>query len=312
MTPREQALAQIVALAQTHQLTSEQIQTALGKPQIEANKKDGSTLTRVFTYLGGIFILSGLSAFVAMNWEYLNSAARIIITLGPGLACLIVAAVAVTKDPTTRIFNVLIVLSALLQPTGLFVAVYEFSTGGGDPRVAAALIFGVLAIQFGLVFKHFRRTVPLFFAIYFAFSGFAALCSWLDIHYDLVMFICGASLVALSYGIQRTPYNEICGFGYFVGSILLLWLGFDLLQGTMLEVLFLGLASFMLYVSTIVNSRAILITASLALLSYISYFTQKNFLDSFGWPLSLVVLGLVFFGVSKLALRLNRQLVKAA
>ncbi len=93
---------------------------------------------------------------------------------------------------------------------------------------------------------------------------------------------------------------------------MLLWLGFDLLQGTMLEVLYLGIASFMLYVSTIVNSRAILITASLALLSYISYFTQKNFLNSFGWPLSLVILGLVFFGVSKLALRLNRQLVKAA
>ncbi len=209
MTAREQALAQIVALAQTHQLTAEQIQTALGKPQIEASKKDGSTLTRVFTYLGGIFILAGLSAFVAMNWDYLNSAARIIITLGPGLACLIVAAVAVTQDRAARIFNVLVVLSALLQPTGLFVAVYEFSTGGGDPRVAAAIIFGVLAAQYGLVFKQFRRTVPLFFAIYFGFSSFVALCSWLGIHYDLLMFICGASLVAKSYGLQRTPNKEI-------------------------------------------------------------------------------------------------------
>ncbi len=85
-----------VTLAQAHQLTIEQIQTALGKPQIEANKKDGSTLTRVFTYLEGIFILAGLRyAFVAMQRQTVSKFCR------PhhhharlsGLSCLIVTAV---------------------------------------------------------------------------------------------------------------------------------------------------------------------------------------------------------------------------
>jgi hypothetical protein len=308
MTTKEQALTQIVALAQAHQLGIDDINAALGRPQIEVNKKNAGTLTRVFTYLGGIFILSGLSAFIGMNWDYLNTPARILITLGTGLVCLIIAAVSAKQSQADKKINVLIILSAILQPTGLFVAAYEFSTGSGDVRLATALIFGVLAVQYGLFFYALRRTAPLFFAIYFGFSAFVALCTMVRLDYDFVMFICGASLVALSYGIQRTPFNSICGFGYFVGSILLLSLGFDIMKGTPIEALYLGIACFMLYVSTLVGSRSVLITATLAILSYISYFTQKNFLDSIGWPIALILLGFVFFGVSSLAIRLNRKL----
>ncbi len=311
MTTKAEALSQIVALAQSNQLTLEEIQSALGRPQIEANKKNTGTLTRLFTYLGGIFIFAGLSAFIAMNWDFLNTTARILITLGTGMAALIIAAVAARRQDADKKVSVLITLSALLQPTGLFVTAVEFSTGSGDVRLAAALIFGVLAAQYGLFFQALRRTTPLFFAIYFGFSSFVALCTLVKIDYDFVMFVCGASLVTLSYGIQRTPYNSICGFGYFIGSILLLWLGFDLLKNTPIEVLYLGIACFMLYVSTIVASRSVLITATLAILSYISYFTQKNFLDSIGWPIALILLGFVFFGVGSLAVRLNRKIKTA-
>lgn len=311
MSARDEALAQIAQLARTHQIPLEQIAAALGRQEIEANKKDGATLTRLFSYLGGIFILAGLSAFIGMNWDYLNTAARITVTLGPGLVCVLIAGVAARQQRPDKLVTVLLVLSALLQPTGLFVTAYEFSTGGGDARLAAALIFGVLAAQYGLLFSTMRRTTPLFFAIYYGFSSFVALGALAGFHEDFIMCICGASLLAISYGLQRTPYNSICGFGYFIGSILLLWLGFDLLHNSPLELLYLGIAAFMLYVSTIVGSRSILITASLAILSYISYFTQRHFLDSFGWPVSLVILGFVFFGVGKLALRLNRKLAAA-
>jgi hypothetical protein len=308
MNGKSEALAQIVALAQAHQLSLDDIQSALGRPQIEANKKNAGTLTRLFSYLGGIFIFAGLSAFVGMNWDDLNTTARILVSLGTGMVCLIIAAVAAKRQEADRKVSVLIILSALLQPTGLFVTAYEFSTGSGDVRLLALLIFAVLSAQYGLFFWALRRTTPLFFAIYFGFSAFVALGLLVEFDYDFIMFICGASLVALSYGIQRTPYNSICGFGYFIGSILLLWLGFDLLKNTPIELLYLGVACFMLYVSTIVASRSVLITSTLAILSYISYFTQKNFLDSIGWPIALILLGFIFFGVGSLAIRLNRQI----
>jgi Predicted membrane protein (DUF2157) len=308
MNAKQEALAQIVALADAHHISIAELTSALGRREIDANKKDAFTLTKVFSYLGGIFILAGLSAFIGLLWEELNSAARIIITLGSGIACFTMAYTKAVHDTGRSHITVWVVLSALLQTTGLFVAVYEFSTGGGDVRVAALLIFGVLAAQYGLCFAQVKRTSFLFFCVCFGLSAFVNLCDLLHVPYEVITFICGATLLALSYGIQRTPYNSMCGFGYFVGSIALLWVGFDVLSGSAVEIAYVAIAGFMLYVSTIVASRSMLITSVLALFSYISYFTAKHFADSLGWPLCLILLGGAFFGIGRLALKLNTQL----
>lgn len=308
MSSKEQAMTQIAALVEEHNISLEELTSALSRREIDANKGDAFTLTRVFSYLGGIFILAGLSTYIGLSWERLNSAARIIITLGPGIVCLILALTMAFQSMSRSSVAILVILSALFQTTGLFVAVYEFSIGGGDIRVAAFIIFAVLALQYGLFFTKAKRTSLLFFTIYFAVGSFTSLCSFLNIPYKPVEFICGLSLLALSYGLHRTPYNSICGFGYFVGSILLLWLGFDILWHSRGEFLYVAIAAFMLYVSTIVGSRSILITSAIALFAYISYFTSEHFIDSVGWPICLIILGIVFFGIGNLALRLNKKL----
>jgi hypothetical protein len=311
MNTREQAIAEIVALADAHKISIAELTSALGRQEIEANKKDAFTLTRVFSYLGGIFILAGLTAYITLSWHHLNSAARILITLGPGIICLVLA-VTMALQPTRRSsVAILVFLSAVFQTIGLFVAVYEFSTSGGDIRVAALLIFGVLGAQYGLLFAKVKRTSFLFFTIYFSIGAFVNMCSLLNLTYNLIEFICGLSLLALSYGLQRTPYNSICGFGYFVGSVVLLWMAFDIVWDTSFEILYLAIAAFMLYASTIVGSRSILITSAIALFSYISYFTGKHFMDSIGWPICLIIVGVVFFGMAHLVLRLNKKLVSS-
>jgi len=311
MSSKEQAMTEILALVESHNISLEELTSALSRREIDANKEDAFTLTRVFSYLGGIFILAGLSTYIGLSWGQLNSAARIIITLGPGIICLILAFTMAFQTMRRSSIAILVILSALFQTTGLFVSVYEFSTGGGDIRIAAVIIFAVLAIQYGLLFAKVKRTSFLFFTIYFAVGSFTSLCSFLNIPYKLVELICGASLLALSYGLHRTPYNSICGFGYFVSSIILLWLGFDVLWHSWIEILYIVIASFMLYVSTIVGSRSILVTSAIALFSYISYFTSEHFMDSMGWPICLIILGIVFFGIGNLALRLNKRLASS-
>ncbi len=308
MISKEQVIAEIVALTKAHKITLEELTSALGRQQIEANTKDAFTLTRLFSYLGGIFILFGLSTYIAVTWDSLNSLSRILITLGTGIICLIIAIVILLQYKQEKNATILVVLSALLQSTGLFVAVNEIVIGGGNVLIPAMLIFGVLALQYGVLFLKLKRTSLLFFAIYFTTASFASMADLIHIPHTLVELICGASLVALSYGIQRTPYNSICGFGYFVGSISLLWMSFDLLKNTYFEILYIGIACFMLYVSTIVRSRSILATSTIAMFLYLSYFTSQHFLNSIGWPLSLILLGFIFFGISGLALMINKSI----
>jgi hypothetical protein len=308
MTSKEQVITEIITLVEKHHISMEELTAALGRQQIEAGKKDPSTLTRVFSYLGGIFILSGLGTYIATIWNELNSFSRVLVTFGPGIICLILAVAMAMKDRRAKNINILIILSALFQPSGLFVALHEFVRGGGDISKAALLVFGVMALQYGLFFFRLRLTALLFFTIYFSTAAFASLCELIHMPYDMAEFICGTSILALSYGIQRTPYNSICGFGYFVSSITLLWMGFDMVENTPFDILYLAIASFMLYISTIIRSRSVMVTSAIAIFAYISYFTNRHFVNSLGWPVCLILLGFVFFGISHLTLKLHKRL----
>ena len=155
MITKEQAIKKIIALIKDNKITLEEISSAIGQQQIEANKKDGFTLVRLFSYLGGIFILFGLSAYITIDWDNLNSFSRIIITLGSGITSLILAIISLSQNKKENYSIILIILSALLQPTGLFVAVIEFSNGGGNILIPAMLIFGILALQNKLILESF-------------------------------------------------------------------------------------------------------------------------------------------------------------
>ena len=68
----------------------------------------------------------------------------------------------------------------------------------------------------------------------------------------------------------------------------------------------------MLYTCVLLQSRALLLTTVIAMLGYIGYFTAQHFVDSLGWPISLVLMGVAFMGVSALAMRVKRQYVTPA
>jgi len=53
----------------------------------------------------------------------------------------------------------------------------------------------------------------------------------------------------------------------------------------------------------------LLFVCTIAILAYISYFTAEHFQDSLGWPLVLIVLGLVFIALSAVAMRINKRYI---
>jgi hypothetical protein len=59
MTPREQALNTIAGLAREYGITPEEIQAHLSSPEESVDSKT-SVLTRLLSYLGGIFVIAGL------------------------------------------------------------------------------------------------------------------------------------------------------------------------------------------------------------------------------------------------------------
>ena len=139
---RARALEQIVVLAREHRLTASEIGAALAHEPAPAHESHARTvIVRVLGYLGGTFVFAGIAAFIALQWDAMNAAARVVITLGPGIAAFVLATLA-TRDPRfDKAVPPLFLIAAALEPTGLLVAFNEFGSGG-DARWAALVTAG--------------------------------------------------------------------------------------------------------------------------------------------------------------------------
>src|SRR5688572_30129903 len=192
MDERARAIDQIVALAREHRLTAAEIGVALASEPAAApaDSRARTIIVRVLGYLGGTFVFAGVAAFIALQWDSMNSAARVIITLGPGLAAFALATLA-TRDPRfEKAVPPLFLIAAALEPTGMLVAFNEFGSGG-DPRWAAIVTAGVVAAQFGAIFTVLRQSMLLFLAVFFGMLLWITVFDLLDLDNEAVALVLG-------------------------------------------------------------------------------------------------------------------------
>ena len=318
---RNRALRDIVALAREHRLTAVEIGAALAEEpapaadvsavarSAEAESRARTILVRVGAYLGGTFVFAGIVAFIALQWDSMNSAARVIITLGSGLAAFAMATIATRDSRFDKAAPPLFLIAAGLEPTGMLVAFNEFGSGG-DARWAALFTAGVMAIQFAAIFSVLRQSMLLFLAVLFAMLSWVTAFDILNVDESFGVMMLGGCLVLAAIAADRTPHRVITPAWYLVGGIGFLYGLFDLVEGTLFEVLFILAASGFVYLSAAIPSRTLLLVATGAILGYTGWFTGEHFADSLGWPLALVLFGLLMISLSALAFRIDRQYIR--
>ena len=122
-------------------------------------------------------------------------------------------------------------------------------------------------------------------------------------------FITGICVIFAAYGMHRADrYPRLSGLGYFIGSIMAYAGLFDLLHNSAIELLYFAVTASALYVCVVLQSRALLLTTVIAMLSYIGYFSEKHFANSLGWPLTLVLMGIAFLGVGAIAIKVKQRI----
>lgn len=304
MSQKEDALKRIVELALANSLSPKEISKAIR----EYNGDDASysVFTRLFAYLGAVFVFSGIAAFFAMFWDDMATPARIISTLGIGFAIYLSALISNFTNPQSKVAAPLFLIAAVLETSGLFVVVDELGWAW-EMQDRSLWIFGVMLLQFAATFLIVQRTSVLFNAITFYFLFAGALLDKFGFDGELISFAVGTSVLCINYLVDNSEHKSIAGFWYFLASMACLGGAFKLLEDVNLDVLFIGISCAFMYASTALHSRTLLFTSCVALLSYIAYFTAQNFVDSLGWPIALICLGFVFIGISSAALKINKR-----
>lgn len=308
---RAQALHDIATLANRHGLSLQDIADAMGNG---ATAHDGSRarglLVRVLGYVGGTFVFAGVCVFIALQWDTMTSAGRVVITLGSGVAAFILAVLAQRDARFEKATTALFLIATALEPTGLFVLFDEYGAGG-DWRWAVLIVCGTMAAQFGAVFVPLARStlllVSVAFAVFFAWTAF----DLLDVDGEVIALVVGTSLVLSATGVDRTRHRTITPAWYLVGATAALAGLFELVERSPIELVFLLTAAGVVYLSVAVRSRTLLLVATLAILAYTGWFTNEHFADSVGWPIALVAFGLFLIGLSAMALRIDRTYLRS-
>lgn len=304
---REAALREIAALAARHELAADEILAAL-QPEQHPDPAVRSTgvLARVLAWLGGVLVLAGIALFINLQWDEFNSALRVLVTLGSGFAIFLFALASLHDERFAGVTTPMLLVAALLQPTGLVVMLDEYARGG-EPEHGLLFVCGVMFTQQFLVFLAWRRTVLLFTSLFFAAAGFGTACNILDIHFEVVALALGIGLVAVSYSLDRGPHRAITPFWYFAGSVFLLGGAFEIIEDSPLEIGFFGLAAGFMYLGVVVRSRVLSFVSVIALTSFTGWYFRDSLANAFG----LMVMGVLLIGLSAFAMSLHRRFIHA-
>lgn len=121
--------------------------------------------------------------------------------------------------------------------------------------------------------------------------------------------ITGVCVIFAAYGMHKADrYPRLVALGYFIGSIMAYAGLFDLVQNTSVELIYLAVTASVLYACVVLQSRALLLTTVIAMLAFIGYFSEKHFSNSLGWPVTLVVMGVVFLGIGAIAINVKQRI----
>ncbi len=309
MSEREAALATIAALAAEHGFSLEELRGAL-EPRAEPEKRPRQgVIGRVFAWLGGTFVLAGLCVLVGTLWGDMNLAERVIVSLGTGMAALVLAYMASLYPGRERLVTPLFLIAVLTEPVGIVVILQEFSTGRNE-TLGALAVAGIMTLQCVLFLARVRRSSVVFAALCFGGVAVSAALALVGIEEEFNALVVGVAYFLVTLAVARTEHEPITPLWFFLSSGLILGSWFGIVEGGPAEITELALIAGCIWLSTLLRSRTLLATGTIALLAYVGYFSGRHFADSVGWPLLLILLGVLMMGIGTAAVRLHRRYIK--
>lgn len=327
MATKEEILQYIKDLAAQKVITKDEMDAAYDagrgiKTDQILVKKLG--VAEILYYIGGAIVFLGISILLWQNWSTLSFATKVLSTLGAGVAAYFVGLLFSREEKTETVGSAFYLISALVTPIGLYVV---FDNAGFDASSSGSqsLISGILLGTYLLSYLVFRKNVFTLFGILFGTWYFFSFTSFLvggSPYFDYWKFyqyrilIAGLAYILLGYAFSKNDRAPLSGFlhGFgilwFLGAALSLG-GWEPRQNVFWELVFPGLVFGTLFLSVYVKSKAFLTWGTLFLMIYILKITKEYFTSGLGWPLSLVIAGLMLIAVGYMSVYLKKKYITA-
>ncbi|QQS61271.1 MAG: DUF2157 domain-containing protein [Candidatus Moraniibacteriota bacterium] len=321
---KEELLQELSAKIYTGEISREEIvnrfvlaQTAQNEVKME-NLKDTPffSITKMLYVLGIAIVIIGIIIFISQIWYDLGSFGRIIITLGLGFLFAAIGSLLLKNKPDENIGAIFHFIGGVLIPGGSLVTLSELSTGS-DSLWPLAFTFGIIFIFYLLLNSVHKNAILTFFAIingtafvYFLFDAITNASLYSEDLYAYLTMIMGLSYLLLAHTFRNGWNEKLIRILYFFGALGFFGAAFSQVFDSVLwQIFYFILVIGGLFLSIYMKSRSILIISTLFLIAHVSYITSEYFANSLGWPISLVILGLIFIGLGYISININRKYI---
>lgn len=317
---KQTVLESVSMLAAAGDLSEAELSAAFRQTDGDDISERHTNYSTVLYFIGGGVVVIGIVALIAQIWDDLGSVMHVVVTLGSGLAAFTVGVLLSRHRWLGAAGPAFFLIAALVLPVGMAVTVDE---AGFQPDHLEwqSLISVVLVGAFAVAYVLFRSNSLLLYAIGFATWVFFAVTGWIagpnPVFGEVEFFeyraiAVGLAYLVLAFAFADTSRRGLSGILYSLGSMAFLGAalalgGWEPSQNVFWELVFPGLVFAVLYASVHLKSKALLCFGSIFLASYLAKITGEYFSDSLGWPLALVIFGMLLMGVGYLTLRLKRR-----
>jgi hypothetical protein len=221
VTDKPGALKHIRQLMNTYDISPAEVDAVFHAPASAEDsplkRSKGDIAKTLFTYLGAIFILSGIGTYIGSFWDTMGSVMRVFVTLGTGYVLLIVQVAALHEQRYPRLVLPLTLASVFMMTGGWFVLLEEMYPDSSNWRAATLFVFGVMAVHQGALFGKYRRTALAFTSLFFIYGFMHVGLDLLGLEIVYIAIILGASLFLVGTALEKTPHRVLAEFVLLIG-----------------------------------------------------------------------------------------------
>lgn len=223
VTDKPGALESIAQLMRKYDISLAEVETALHAPAaarpVPVQRSRGDMAKTLFVYLGAIFILSGVSAYVGTFWVSMGGVMRVFMTLGVGYILLVVLVSALHENKYPRLILPLALASVFMMTSGWFVLIHEVFPRGDNWRAAVLSVFGVMALHQVALFGRYKLTVLAFTTLFFAYGFMQVGLDMLDVPFAYIAIVLGASLFLVATALEKSPFHLLAEPALLIGTL---------------------------------------------------------------------------------------------
>lgn len=271
------------------------------------------SIVKILYILGGLIVASGIVFFVGQVWDDIGTLLRIFITFVFGFLLAISGSFLLIQKQKNSIGSVFHFIGGILIPLGVVVLLTELDSNIEINDLMFLVAFSLMFVFYAMLALFHKNSLLTVFSI---FNGTVALYIFPILvglnDYSLWYLTTAVSLLYIFLGyLFRKGFNKrIVGLLYFLGIFLFfISLAVWLFEARIFEVLYLPAIVGCLLLSKYLRSQAILFTSMTAFFGYIVYITQEHFVDSIGWPVAMVILGLILIGIGYFSITIRNRIL---